>query len=94
MKLQLSFTTLVLIFSMSAQADDEDFHAKKFHQASCTGCHDSNVYTREQRRVDSLPRLESQVRMCDANLGNNLFDEDIQSLTNYLNDNYYHFGKH
>ena len=76
----------------AAQAG-EDFHAEKFHQANCTGCHDSKVYTRSNRRVNSLPRLESQVRMCDANLGKKLFEDDILSLTDYLNDNYYHFSK-
>ncbi len=76
----------------TAQAG-EDFHPEKYHQANCTGCHDSKVYTRSNRRVNSLPRLESQVRMCDANLGKKLFDDDIRSLTDYLNDNYYHFKK-
>ena len=81
-----------ILLSGAAQAT-EDFHAKEFHQSNCTGCHDSKVYTRSNRRVDSLPRLESQVRMCDANLGKKLFDDDILSLTRYLNDNYYHFKK-
>ncbi|HDK38244.1 MAG TPA: cytochrome c [Thiolapillus brandeum] len=90
MKLQFSTTVLILIFSASTHAS-EDFQAEKFHQDSCTGCHDSSVYTRKKRRVNSLSRLESQVRMCDANLGKKLFDNDIHSLTNYLNDNYYHF---
>ncbi len=92
MKLLLLFATLTLIFSATAFAG-EDFQAGTFHQNNCTGCHDSSVYTRKKRRVDSLPHLESQVRMCDANLGKKLFDTEIQSLTNYLNDNYYHFSK-
>jgi hypothetical protein len=76
----------------TAQAG-ENFHAEKFHQGNCTGCHDSKVYTRSNRRINSLPRLESQVRMCDANLGKKLFEDDILSLTRYLNDNYYHLEK-
>ena len=88
----LTFTALFIVLTASAGAS-EDFQAEKFHQTSCTGCHDSSVYTRKKRRVNSLPRLESQVRMCDANLGKKLFDDDIHSLTDYLNDNYYHFGK-
>ena len=71
----------------------EDFDAGAYHQAHCTGCHDSAVYTRSKRRVNSLAQLESQVRMCDANLGKKLFDDDIQALTHFLNEQFYHFGR-
>ncbi|WP_457674411.1 cytochrome c [Thiolapillus sp.] len=92
MKHLLFGATGVLLLSAAASAGD-DFHPDRFHQSNCTGCHDSSVYTRNNRRVNSLPRLESQVRMCDANLGKKLFEDDILSLTRYLNDNYYHFDK-
>ena len=88
---------LVLIIGLAGlpftiQAE-EPFHAESFHQQKCTGCHDTSVYTRANRRVDSLPRLESQVRMCDANLGIKLFDDDLQALVDYLDKNYYKFDK-
>ncbi|RTZ72188.1 MAG: hypothetical protein DSZ00_00750 [Gammaproteobacteria bacterium] len=72
---------------------DEPFHAESFHRQKCTGCHDTSVYTRSNRRVNSLPRLESQVRMCDANLGIKLFDDDLHALVDYLDKNYYKFDK-
>jgi len=72
---------------------DGDFDAEQYHEGNCMACHDSQVYTREDHRVNSLPGLESQVRMCDANLGKKLFDDDLLSLTNYLNSHYYHFSK-
>ena len=72
---------------------DEGIDARSFVQEKCGACHDSSIYTRKNRRVDSLSRLNSQVRMCDAQLGTSLFDEDITSIVNYLNDNYYHFDK-
>ena len=70
-----------------------DFDAGQFVDTRCVACHDSTVYTREDRRVKSLERLESQVRMCDANLGTKLFDDDLLAVVAYLNDNYYHFEK-
>ncbi|WP_456374041.1 cytochrome c [Thiolapillus sp.] len=85
------FASACAILVIGAAQASDDFHAEKYHQSNCTGCHDSKVYTRSNRRVSSLPGLESQVRMCDANLGKKLFDDDILSLTQYLNDNYYHF---
>ena len=68
-----------------------DFDAAHFVQTKCTACHDSGVYTRPDRRVDSLARLESQVRMCDANLNTKLYDDEIESVVSYLNEQYYKF---
>lgn len=71
----------------------EKIDAKTFVQEKCTSCHDSSVYTRKERRVDSFSRLDSQVRMCDAQLGIKMFDEDVSAIVTYLNDTYYHFDK-
>ena len=69
----------------------EKFEAKTFLHEKCTGCHDSSVYTRKKRRVKSLSQLDTQVRMCDAQLGIKMFDEEVTSIVNYLDKNYYHF---
>ena len=49
------------------------------------------VYTREDRKVTSLPSLETQVRRCDAALELRWFDEEVSGVTNLLNDRFYHF---
>jgi hypothetical protein len=87
--------SLVVLFGLSlgVQAEQAEFEAGHFVETKCTACHDSSVYTRKNRRVKSLDRLQSQVRMCDANLGTKLFDEDLLSVVDYLNDNYYKFEK-
>ena len=90
----LTFLFLVTGYSLPALAEaEESIDAKSFVQEKCSNCHDSSIYTRKDRRVDSLSRLNSQVRMCDAQLGTSLFDEDITAIVNYLNDSYYHFDK-
>ncbi len=61
------------------------------HAAQCARCHDSTVYTRPDRKVSSLAKLEGQVRACDVNLNLGWFDEEILSMTQYLNQQYYHF---
>ena len=86
-----SLLSMLLLSAVAVQASD-DFDAAAYHQTQCTGCHDTRIYTRADRRVNSLARLDSQVRMCDANLGKKLFDDDITALVNYLNDNFYHFS--
>jgi cytochrome c553 len=85
----LALTTGLLPFAVSAAPDR--FDPAAFHAANCTRCHGTEVYTRPERRVTDLERLRAMVRMCDANVGTQLFDEDMAALTRYLNDTYYQF---
>ncbi|HHC73732.1 MAG TPA: hypothetical protein ENK78_01470 [Thiothrix sp.] len=63
------------------------------HQTNCSGCHGTEVYTRTDRQVTSLKGLASRVAMCDANLETQLFPEDLEKITTYLNDSFYKFPK-
>ena len=60
-------------------------------QEDCVRCHDSSVYTRENRRVQSLPKLGTQVRFCKDNLQITWFDDEVDDVVNFLNKTYYHF---
>ena len=61
------------------------------HAANCTSCHDSSVYTRQNRRVDSLEGLRKQVRRCERAQGLRWFDDQLESVVQYLNRTYYRF---
>lgn len=80
-----------LLLPLAGSVTAADFNAEKFVQQNCTRCHDSGVYTREDRRVQSLQQLDSQVRRCDSMVGTKLFEDDINLLVDYLNQRYYHF---
>lgn len=76
----------------AAQAADP----KQGHQlveSHCQRCHGSEVYTRPDRRVTSLPGLHKQVQRCEQMLGLAWFDEDINNTATYLNQEYYKFKK-
>ena len=76
------------------QVATNDVHpGKAIHDANCISCHDSGVYTRADRKMTDLTMLAGQVRRCDANLGTKLFDEDLDSVTAFLNETYYKFPK-
>lgn len=78
----------------AATVTADDVHpGKAIHDANCVSCHDTGVYTREDRKIKDFTQLDAQVRRCDANLGTRLFDEDITKVVSYLNDNYYKFAK-
>lgn len=90
MSMRMLSAALLLSLAATAQAKD-DFDPQQFLQQNCTRCHDDSVYTRKDRRVKSLEGLQNQVRRCDSMLGTKLYDDDLESLTQYLNQRYYHF---
>jgi hypothetical protein len=57
----------------------------------CVSCHGTEVYTRKDRKITSLPALERQVRRCETALGLRWFDEEISEMSQLLNERYYHF---
>ncbi|MET0108318.1 MAG: cytochrome c [Candidatus Thiodiazotropha sp.] len=65
---------------------------KQLNEEHCVRCHGSEVYTRDNRRVTSLPGLHKQVRFCQQNLGLTWFDDQIESTAAYLNLEFYKFG--
>jgi cytochrome c2 len=66
-------------------------NGKTLVQDNCTSCHDTGVYTREDRKVTTLGGLEKQVRRCELSLGLKWFDDDVADVVAYLNDNFYKF---
>ena len=57
----------IAFYVTSLQAADIE-NGDDLHFENCTGCHDSTVYTRDDRKVRSLARLGTQVRFCKDNL--------------------------
>jgi hypothetical protein len=77
-------------FAVSANAADST-NGGLLHAEKCTSCHESAVYIRENRIVQSLSGLGTQVRFCKDNLGVAWFDDEVGDVIGYLNKNYYHF---
>ncbi|WP_125932132.1 cytochrome c [Thiosocius teredinicola] len=84
---------MISLLALALGAQSAEFDAKAYHDNKCMGCHDTGVYTREDRRVTSMAALESQVARCDANLGTKLFPDDLSLLVDHLNTSYYKFAK-
>ena len=96
-KSTLVTASLLTLLSQTAFAEEVSIaHGKELHDKSCTSCHirmqggdGSTLYTRSNRRVNSLNALEAQVRRCESNLELKWFDEDVMSVSEYLNTEYY-----
>ena len=79
-------------FSTTAMAAGNAANGKKlFTGSKCNQCHGTEVFTRKDRKVTDLAKLEAQVRRCDSNLNTNWFDDEILDVTAHLNKNYYKF---
>ena len=83
-------TLLLFLWLGATQAADIE-NGDDLHFEHCTGCHDSAVYTRDNRNVHDLARLGQQVRFCKDTIGAAWFDEEVDDVIEYLNVTYYHF---
>ena len=93
MKVTFQLISITLFVLSASQAIGAEFAAGPYHDRNCTRCHDSRVYTRDNRRVRSYPQLQAQVARCDAMLETKLFPDDLATLVDHLNDSYYRFEK-
>ncbi|MCG6886714.1 MAG: cytochrome c [Proteobacteria bacterium] len=97
MKKQLCFFLALIGLATSAQAADLE-RGKSLHNENCTHCHismmggdGSAIYTRENRRIESLDALRKQVNRCKDSLGASWPPDQIDDVVFYLNQTYYKF---
>ena len=64
---------------------------KQLHQAKCAGCHDTGVYTRNNRTVKSVEGLIGRVNGCNGQVKAGFSEEQINDVVAYLNENFYKF---
>jgi cytochrome c2 len=64
---------------------------KALHDKQCVACHDSSVYTRPNRSVQSVEGLIGRVNGCVNQVGLKLNRDQINDLVNYLDRSFYKF---
>ena len=84
----LSFLT-INVYAASLPGDAAE--GKRLHDASCTGCHDTAVYTRKNHIVRSLEGLKQQFESCSHMAKKEFSTAEAQNVVKYLNDKFYHF---
>lgn len=92
----LSFS-LTLAYAAGAHAADLA-RGKQLVEENCIKCHadmmggdGSKIYTRSDRRIDSLAALTKQVHRCKTSLGVSWPEDQIADVVAYLNKTYYKF---
>lgn len=83
--------SLLLVTTNAFAAGNSSTGEKLYKNSQCMRCHSSNIFKAKTRKVKSLKKLESMVRLCDSKLSTNWFEDDIQDVVAYLNENFYKF---
>ena len=98
MKQQLSIALLVISLASPVLAADIK-RGKSLHDDNCIDCHvsiqggdGSGIYTRPDRRIESLAALRSQVNRCKNSMGVSWPEDQIDDVVAYLNNTYYKFA--
>ena len=98
--LPLALMSVLGVVLLPAAAHADVSAGKALHDKNCIACHASRfddngaaIYTREDRRVNDLAALHTQVNRCKANLGLRWFDDEVKAVADYLNATYYKFDE-
>ena len=93
MKSILGISLLVLLMpsAYAATLPGDSAEGKRLHDANCMGCHDTSVFTRKDRLVQSLDALKKQLASCTHMSKKEFSASETQDLLKYLNDQFYHF---
>jgi len=75
----------------NAKRTQSSMDGEALYQKSCTKCHSTSVHTRTDRTVKSLDSLKNRVAKCNANVGTNLTNDEVDAISNHLNAKYYKF---
>jgi len=93
MKSILCVSLLILLMPSSAYAElpGDSADGKRVYDANCTGCHDTSVFTRKDRVVQSLDVLKKQLVSCSHMAKKEFSATETQNIIKYLNDQFYQF---
>ena len=88
-----SLLLLVIVVPIPAPAFTANIeHGKTLVQQHCTRCHDTDVYSRPDRRIGSLEALKNQVKRCELSQSLQWPPPNIDDVVAYLDATFYKFG--
>lgn len=91
LRLVLSILVYCVFCSVTSVNAADIERGKRLHDEHCVKCHSSDMYTRENRIVNSYDALKERIRQCE--LSNDLawFEEEVEDVSAYLDEEFYRF---
>lgn len=81
-----------LLASSPLVGSDDPSRGMELHQKNCQQCHQTDIYQRSDREINSLAGLRSRVLACSVENNIDWFDDEVDHVTAYLNKSFYLFG--
>jgi len=75
----------------AAQAFADAERGKMLYETRCSACHETSVHKQGSRKAKSFEGVRAQVLRWSAEVGGVWSVDEIDDLTLYLNERYYHF---
>lgn len=86
------FALSVFGASTTALADQHEHPGKVLHEdANCMKCHTDKPYS--PAKTPTYDKLVKTVAFCNNNLNVGMFDDEVEQLADYLNQEYYKHPK-
>lgn len=89
------FAMLFLVFIVPSHATE----GAALHQRNCASCHNGMfpggkgemLYSADFRKIKQLTQLRQRVETCASRINAGWFDEEIDAVTQWLNQGFYRF---
>jgi len=78
--------SLAMLVSITSTAEI----GKEYVDESCLSCHGTEMFTRDESKIETNFDLRRQVSYCVSHLDVDWFPEEEQAVVKYLNDTFYH----
>jgi mono/diheme cytochrome c family protein len=88
------YASLLIALMPSAYAASlpgDSAEGKRLLEANCTACHQTDIFTRKDRKIQSLDALKEQLVDCSHAAKKQFSASEMEDLLKYLNDQFYHF---
>lgn len=96
----LSLVVVILPLALPVTGADVVAGRKLVEEKKCEVCHHNKtlgdakaIYLRKDRKVTTLEKLKAQVALCNSELNLQLFPDDEEHVSEFLNHTYYKFKK-